>query len=44
MIDEIRLTRDTQSWFPKLMPLATQFGISLRDGVVVDIQELEAEP
>lgn len=44
MIDEIRLTRDTQSWFPKLMPLATQFGISLRDGVVVDLQELEAEP
>jgi len=44
LIDEIRLTRDTQSWFPKLMPLATQFGISLRDGVVVDLQELEAEP
>lgn len=44
LIDEIRLTRDSQAWFPRLMPLALQLGISLREGVVVDVQELEAEP
>jgi len=44
MIDEIRLTRDTQTWLPRLMPLANLFGITLREGVVVDVQELEAEP
>jgi hypothetical protein len=44
MIDETRLTRDSQTWFPKLMPLAISFGLSLREGIVVDVQELEAEP
>lgn len=44
LIDEIRLTRSLQIWLPRLMPMATQFGISLREGVVVRITELEAEP
>lgn len=44
LIDEIRLTRNLQIWLPRLMPLATQFGISLREGVTVRITELEAEP
>lgn len=44
LIDEIRLTRFLKIWLPRLMPLATQFGISLREGVVVRITELEAEP
>lgn len=44
LIDEIRLTRSLQIWLPRLMPLATQFGISLREGVTVRITELEAEP
>jgi hypothetical protein len=43
LIDEIRLTRIDQTWFPKLMPLALQLGVGLREGVVVDVQELQAE-
>jgi hypothetical protein len=42
--DEIRLTREVQTWFPKLMPLATQLGLGLRAGVTVQVTELEAEP
>lgn len=44
LIDEIRLTRQEQVWTPRLMPLAVAFGITVREGVVVDWQELEAEP
>lgn len=44
LVDEIRLTRLDQTWFPRMMPLATLFGITLREGVRVDIQELIAEP
>lgn len=44
MIDEIRLTRDVQSWFSKLMPTATQFGWALREGVTASFTELLAEP
>ena len=44
MIDEVRLTRQTQVWTPPKMALATQFGITLREGVAVNLIELEAEP
>jgi len=44
MIDEIRLTRDVQTWTPRLFGLATQFGFALREGVTVSLTELEAEP
>jgi len=44
LMDEVRLTRAEQFWFPKLMPLAMSLGIGLREGVTVSVQELEAEP
>lgn len=44
MIDEIRLTRDVQTWTPRLFGLATQFGFALREGVRVSLTELQAEP
>lgn len=44
LMDEVRLTRAEQYWFPRLMPLALSLGIGLREGVTVSVQELEAEP
>jgi hypothetical protein len=44
MIDEIRLTRSVQVWLPPKMATAKQLGLALRDGVVVSVTELEAEP
>lgn len=44
MIDEIRLTRTATTWMSKLIPTSTLVGYALRDGVVVDITELLAEP
>lgn len=44
LIDEIRVTRDVQTWTPRLFALATQFGFALREGVTVSLTELEAEP
>lgn len=44
LIDEIRLTRDVQSWFSKLLPSATSFGWFLREGVTASFTELLAEP
>lgn len=43
-IDEKRLTRSTQLWFPPIMSDATSVGYSLNDSVTIDISELEAEP
>jgi hypothetical protein len=44
MIDEIRLTRSVQVWLPSKMATAKQLGLALRDGVVVSVTELAAEP
>lgn len=44
MLDEIRLTRDVQVWFSKLLPTATSIGWGLRQGVIVSFTELLAEP
>lgn len=44
MLDEIRLTRDVQTWFSKLLPTATQVGWGLRDGVEITLTELLPEP
>lgn len=44
MLDEMRLTRQATTWFSKLLPTATQVGWGLRDGVIVNITELLAEP
>jgi hypothetical protein len=44
MIDEMRLTRQSTSWLSKLIPSAEQVGWGLRDGVRIDITELQAEP
>jgi len=40
MIEERRLTRATQLWFPTSMPLATTFGLFTNPGVVVNLTEL----
>lgn len=43
-IDEKRLTRTTQLWFPPIMSDATRVGLSLNTGVTIDVTELQAEP
>lgn len=43
MIDEIRLTRQSQVWQSRLIPQATVLGYGLRDGVVADITEILPE-
>jgi hypothetical protein len=44
MLQEIRLTRDRQVWFPQSMELATLLGFSVASDVTMEITELEAEP
>jgi hypothetical protein len=43
-LEEKRLTRDTQLWFPRDMQTAIGFQWDLFDQVVVRVTELEAEP
>jgi hypothetical protein len=42
-IDEVRLTRTTQLWFSRLMPMALRVGHFFNPGVTVSITELQAE-
>ena len=44
MVDEVRLTRQAQTWVSRLFPLADVLGYALREGVTVSVQELYAEP
>lgn len=44
MLEEKRLTREDQVWFPEQMPAALRFQWDLFDGVVVRVTELQAEP
>lgn len=44
MLQETRITRSSQDWFPKQMPLATTFGYLAKDGVTLTVTELLAEP
>jgi hypothetical protein len=44
MVDEIRLTREHTTWLSKLIPSATSVGWGLRDGVIINVTELRAEP
>lgn len=43
MLQELRITRDSQEWFPAQCQLATTVGYALRDGVTVTITELKVE-
>jgi|SRR6516225_1744431 len=42
-IDEVRLSRTTQLWFSRLMPMALRVGHFFNPGVTVSITELQAE-
>ena len=42
-IDERRITRSTQAWYPRIMTDATLVGYSFSPGVVATITEIEAE-
>ena len=44
MIEERRITRDTQVWQPHLMNEATTLGYFFKEGVVGTITELQPEP
>lgn len=44
MLQELRITRDSQQWFPQQMQLATVVGYALRSGVAATITELRSEP
>lgn len=44
MIEERRITRDTQVWQPRLIQEATTFGYFLKSGVSATFRELKPEP
>jgi hypothetical protein len=44
MLQELRVTRSLQQWFPQHCQLATTFGYFLRDGVSATFTVLRAEP
>lgn len=44
MLQELRVTRQQQQWFPKDMQLATRVSWSLTPGTVIAIQQLLPEP
>ena len=44
MIQEQRITRDTQVWQPQLVQEASTFGYFLKPGVVATVTELQPEP
>jgi hypothetical protein len=43
MIEERRLTRDSEVWLPRLAPTALYFNYFLKDGCIATFTELEAE-
>lgn len=43
LVQERRVSQDAFDWFPEDMQLATRFGYTLFDDVVVDVLELQAE-
>jgi hypothetical protein len=44
MLQETRITRGSQDWYPREMQLATVFGFFAKDGVTLTITELLTEP
>jgi hypothetical protein len=44
MLQEVRITRQQQAWYPQQMQLATRLSWALRDGVEIAVQELLPEP
>lgn len=44
LLQELRLTRDRMIWLPEKQTEATRFAYALRDGVTIEVTELEAEP
>lgn len=43
MLEELRVTRDTQVWQPRHMREATSFGWALKPGIVMNVRELRAQ-
>jgi hypothetical protein len=44
MLQETRITRGLQDWYPREMQLATVFGFFAKEGVTLTITELLTEP
>jgi hypothetical protein len=44
MLQELRVTRQQQAWYPQQMQLATRVSWALRDDVEIAVQELLTEP
>jgi hypothetical protein len=44
MLQEVRITRGSQDWYPRDMQLATVFGYFAKEGVTLTITELLTEP
>lgn len=44
LVEERRITRLQQTWFPRSMPLASTFGYFLKPGFTATFTELQAEP